>query len=371
MATAVIHPAHQSHGPIELAQEACAFVRRHLLAFLLLMCVMGAAWPRGGIALHETRIAGALQSSTLLLAVLLFQAGFSLELRKTRAGLCEIGILLLTVILNASVPLLLAALLSLLRLPAPLTVGLILIASLPIAGSSIAWSEQGGGSRAASLLLVLISTTSGIALSSLVFRLGAQLAPGLSHGAMAAHTAGALLPMFFLLAVLLPTVTGIIVRATAPRSYLSALRTVLRLLALLSLLALNYSNAAVAFPRVIAHPDPARLGAIVGTVVLLSIASFAAGWWMPSLFGRGADKPLRVSTMFGVGMNNNGAGLVLASIALPFAPDVLVFVLLYNLAQHLAAGLCQAVLCRSAPREFESPAARPAGRPPGAASSES
>ena len=42
--------------------------------------------------------------------------------------------------------------------------------------------------------------------------------------------------------------------------------------------------------------------------------------------------------MFGLGMNNNGAGLVLASMALAHHPQVLLPIILYNLVQHLVAG---------------------------------
>jgi hypothetical protein len=42
--------------------------------------------------------------------------------------------------------------------------------------------------------------------------------------------------------------------------------------------------------------------------------------------------------MFGLGMNNNGAALVLAATALAHHPSVLVPIIMYNLMQHLFAG---------------------------------
>jgi BASS family bile acid:Na+ symporter len=42
--------------------------------------------------------------------------------------------------------------------------------------------------------------------------------------------------------------------------------------------------------------------------------------------------------MFGLGMNNNGTGLVLASVALADHPRVLLPIIVYNLVQHLLAG---------------------------------
>jgi BASS family bile acid:Na+ symporter len=47
-------------------------------------------------------------------------------------------------------------------------------------------------------------------------------------------------------------------------------------------------------------------------------------------------------------MNNNGTGLVLASMALADHPRVLLPVIFYNLVQHLVAGCVDRLLSRSA-----------------------
>ena len=49
--------------------------------------------------------------------------------------------------------------------------------------------------------------------------------------------------------------------------------------------------------------------------------------------------------MFGLGMNNNGTGLVLASMALADHPQVLLPIIFYNLVQHLVAGMVDYLLC--------------------------
>ena len=41
--------------------------------------------------------------------------------------------------------------------------------------------------------------------------------------------------------------------------------------------------------------------------------------------------------MFGLGMTNNGTGLVLATTALAHVPDVMLLVIFYNLVQHIVA----------------------------------
>ena len=69
------------------------------------------------------------------------------------------------------------------------------------------------------------------------------------------------------------------------------------------------------------------------------------------LVGRmaGADRGQRVALMFGLGMNNNGTGLVLASMSLGAQPLVMLPIIVYNLAQHLIAGGVNALLRRAEP----------------------
>jgi hypothetical protein len=62
--------------------------------------------------------------------------------------------------------------------------------------------------------------------------------------------------------------------------------------------------------------------------------------------------------MFGLGMNNNGTGLVMASMALADHPRVLLPIIFYNLVQHLAAGATDRIVrdgeaAREAPRGRE------------------
>jgi bile acid:Na+ symporter, BASS family len=56
------------------------------------------------------------------------------------------------------------------------------------------------------------------------------------------------------------------------------------------------------------------------------------------------DPSRRASLVFGLGMNNNGTGLVIAAGAMSGYPLVLLPILLYNLLQHLAAGAADRLL---------------------------
>ena len=60
-----------------------------------------------------------------------------------------------------------------------------------------------------------------------------------------------------------------------------------------------------------------------------------------------ADRSQQTALMFGLGMNNNGTGLVLAATALAGHPQMMLPILFYNLIQHLAAGAVNAARTRA------------------------
>lgn len=51
----------------------------------------------------------------------------------------------------------------------------------------------------------------------------------------------------------------------------------------------------------------------------------------------GLNDSQKVAVMFGLGMNNNGTSLVLATIALSEYPKVMLPIIMYNLVQHIVA----------------------------------
>jgi bile acid:Na+ symporter, BASS family len=104
----------------------------------------------------------------------------------------------------------------------------------------------------------------------------------------------------------------------------------------LTLLALNYSNASLSLPDAVGNPDADFLGVTLAIVLALCVLAFAAGAWLARLLRAGPAQ--RVALMYGLGMNNNGTGLVLASLALADHPRVVLPIIFYNLVQHLVAG---------------------------------
>ena len=95
----------------------------------------------------------------------------------------------------------------------------------------------------------------------------------------------------------------------------------LKLMNCVVLLLLNYSNAALTLPRATHHPDPDFLFAIFVIVTALCAAGFAVGFLLARIAR--TDRHEMASLMFGLGMNNNGTGLVLASMELADHPMVM------------------------------------------------
>ena len=276
---------------------------------------------------------------TLLLGLLLFNAGAAM-----RSGLLS-G-------LRRDAPLLSAGLVANLLLPLAfilcvsqlmpcwhsadevqtILVGLALVASMPIAGSSTAWSQRSDGDAALSLGLVLFTTllspvTTPVALHSVAWMAEGDYAEDL-HG-----LAGGGADAFLALCVVVPSMAGLAIRRLCREARMESVQPRLKLISALVLLMLNYSNAAVALPEAVGDPDPGPLLVILVSVIGLCVLAFAAGAGIAALLQ--ADRARRVALMYGLGMNNNGTGLVLASLALAHHPRVLLPIICYNLVQHL------------------------------------
>ena len=170
------------------------------------------------------------------------------------------------------------------------------------------------------------------------------------HG-LAAGGAGGVLAA----SVVLPSLVGLVARRAVGGGMAEAVRPTLKLLNTAVLLLLNYSNAAVALPGVVAVPDWDFLAAVLAVVTGLCALSFAAGWVVARWVR--ADGPRRASLVFGLGMNNNGTGLVLAAVGLAGHPEVVLPVIVYNLVQHLAAGVVDRFVSSRAVRAGQRPLA--------------
>ncbi len=342
--------------------EACGhFVHAHFLKLLVGSYAVAAAFPGPGLRIRDISLGhvGLFGASTrvslsmFLLSTLLLNAGLGIRAGTIRDLLRRPSLLAAGLLTNLLLPI--AYILAVTTMLGAwhnadevqnILVGLALVASMPIAGSSTAWSQNADGDLTLSLGLILFSTflsplTTPLALRSIGLMATGDYAEDLQE--LARGGTG----LFLVLCVLLPSLLGMGGRVALGDRHYQHARPGLKLLNSAILLVLNYSNASVSLPQAIRHPDFDFLAITLAIVVGLCVLAFTAG----SVLSRalGASPSRRTSLMFGLGMNNNGTGLVLASMALPDHPRVMLPIILYNLVQHLAAGVVDRRISRQAP----------------------
>jgi BASS family bile acid:Na+ symporter len=219
--------------------------------------------------------------------------------------------------------------------------GMVLVASMPIAGSSTAWAQNAKGDLTVSLGLVLLSTALSPLTTPLLLRAGSWMTIG--EWSQRLHALSRQGTGDFLLAyVLMPAVAGILTRLLLGDGRMQRFQPPIKIVNTAALVLLCYMNAAVSLPRLVARPDADFLALVLLVTVFLCIVMFGAGWLLARLLR--LDPARQAPLVFGLGMNNNGTGLVVAGGALADHPLVLIPILLYNLVQHLAAGLADRLL---------------------------
>lgn len=214
-------------------------------------------------------------------------------------------------------------------------VGLALVASMPIAGSSTAWAQNANGNMALSVGLVILSTI----LSPIVTPLGLQAVSLVTTGDYSEdlqELAQTGTKAFLFLSVIIPVMLGITARYMLKELRATRIRSYLKLSNSAVLIVLIYSNAAISLPKAISQPDWDFLALILFVTISLCLIMFLSGWLISIAVKASLDE--KISLLFALGMNNNGTGLVLAGMALADHPNVLLPIIFYNLVQHLTAG---------------------------------
>jgi BASS family bile acid:Na+ symporter len=322
-------------------------------AYILAAFVPGPGlWLRGATILEFDR-GGAGSAATalpLVLAVLLFCAGSRVRIEQAGRTLLRPRMVLIGVVANLAIPVAYIVVIALglrhwhdLEEAQSLLVGLALVVAMPIAGSSAGWAQHNEADLSLSLGLVLLSTllsplTTPLALQSVGLVADGQ--PAVQLQRLAGHRTGA----FLLWWVLAPTALGILSRFLLGEKRVERCADVVKLVSAVCLFVLCYANAAVCLPMLVHEPDWDFLGLSLLIVTGQCVLAFASG----SIIGRLAQtgRSQRVALMFGLGMNNNGTGLVLASMALGSRPIVMLPIILYNLVQHLTAGCVSSLAAR-------------------------
>lgn len=330
-------------------------VHRNFIWFVISSYIIAALFPALGLKIREIAW-GSISLPMLMLAFLLFNAGLGVDIKALRQLRTTPLPLLMGLGANVLIPLTYigTVMLTMQMWHNPdevqnILVGLALVASMPIAGSSTAWSQNANGNLALSLGLVLGSTLISPIATPLALHAVGFMTTG-DYSADLHELAGAQTGWFLLVAVIIPSVLGIACHLVVGKEKVAASKANLKLVNAAILLLLNYSNASVSLPQAIANPDYDFLGVTLMIVATLCMVAFLAGWTIWRI-NRGS-KSDQVALMFGLGMNNNGTGLVLASMALADHPQVLLPIIFYNLVQHLIAGTVDHVMF-TRPREKE------------------
>jgi BASS family bile acid:Na+ symporter len=217
-----------------------------------------------------------------------------------------------------------------------LLVGLALVASMPIAGASTAWTQNANGSLVLSLGLVLLTTLLSPLTTPLILHAVGFLT--IDDYSEDLHELGSGEAISFLGSwVIIPSLLGLMTRQLiGSQRFVSAIPYV-KLANFVVIMLLNYTNATLVLPKVVSQPDVDFLFIILFIVSALCIGGFACGFLLSRAVK--AERQDAVSLIFALGMNNNGTGLVLASIALEDHPRVLLPILLYNFIQYVIASL--------------------------------
>jgi len=340
-------------GPIA---RLAAFLHHRLLWLLVAAYALAGVAPEAGLWLRSANLGTAslfgqgtvLSLPSLMLALLLFNAGLGVEPDRLRNLFRTSGVLVAGLAANMLVPLVfiagLSITLSLWHNPTEvqyILVGLALIASMPVAGSSTAWSQNANGDLALSLGLVVGSTVFSPLTTPAMLHAVGWVAEGTFADCL--HRLAASGTSSFLFAfVMAPSLLGIFTRCLLGGGPLKRAKPGLKVVNSATLLLLCYANAAVALPRTFANPDWDFLAVMLVIVTSLCLVGFAAGFALSAWFG--ADAGRRASLMFGLGMTNNGTGLVIATTALGHMPDVMLPVIFYNLVQHVVAAFADTVM---------------------------
>lgn len=217
-----------------------------------------------------------------------------------------------------------------------LLLGLAMIGAMPIAGSSTAWAQNANGNLALSLGLVVISTALSPVTTPLILTAFSWLTAG--DAARELQTlASTGVSAFLTLAVVLPSLLGLVTRRLLGARRIERLKPGLKLCNSINLLLLIYSNAALVLPQAFTGQHWDFIALSLFTTTGLCIAAFAAGKILAQRIH--ASPAEQTSLMFGLGMNNNGTALVLSAMLLSTHPNVLLPIIFYNLAQQIVAGM--------------------------------
>ncbi len=338
-------------GPLAALAD---WIHGNFLWLLVVSYLLAAILPGPGLAIRSLSMTppsgDEVTAPLLLLALLLFCASAVVRwshLRELvqRPRVLFLGLIAIWVVPGVLVSLLGWALPHLLgeEVTAGMLVGLALVAAMPVANSSVAWTQNAHGNVALSLGLIVLTIVlcplvtpqmfnlMGLALSSHETTQCKQLVTKFSSG-------------FFIVWVIFPSLMGVAFNRLAGPVRIERFHGWLRIVSAGTLLTLNYTNASLAMPRVFDNEGPRTILISSVLAVLLSVVGMVSAWvlkWLMQL-----DHASWISLVFSFSMKHTGLALVLAGEMLHTRPRVILVIVLATLLQHLIAGMADWYLAR-------------------------
>jgi BASS family bile acid:Na+ symporter len=323
-------------------------LRRHFLWLLLACYALAACWPQPGLAMRHWEWAGfanvPLSLPLLLLAVMLFSAALLTDVSQIRLVSHHpvvLGIALVIVWMGPALLVLAAGWLvpSMMdgQSTSGLLVGLALVATMPVANSSVGWIQSAGGNLGLGLSLVVLSILlCPWVTPNLLSLLGMSLSA--SEQADCQALVSRFSGLFFIIWVILPTAGGLICRYLIGPIRVASATSWFTLASAAALLLLNYINSALALPK-IRESSASLLLATAALATALSAVGLTLGWALAWLVR--VRPTTRAALMFGLSMKHTGLALILAGAVLADQPVAIFIIVLATIVQHLMAGLVQ------------------------------
>lgn len=329
------------------------FVHRRILLLLIGSYILAAVVPTAGAALRELRwdlgAVGVLDVPQAMLAALLFLSAMAASPALMIDSWKHPRALAAAVIAKIVVPpLAVLAIMVLVRFAgaedavAPLIVGLVILAAMPVASSAPAWTQEAGGNVALALGILVASLFAGPFAGSL-------WAPRLVDW----QATGAPVPMaplraatYFLGWIVAPSVAGMLVRYAIGDQTFQRLRPHVGLASVVLLLALIYAFAAAALDDLTQRGDGMLVVWSFALSGALCVLLFALGWGLGRFLR--FDRPSRITLTYAVGMHNNGVAMLIGAEFLPTDSPIFLPMISYALCQHMLAALVDSSYQRSA-----------------------
>jgi BASS family bile acid:Na+ symporter len=340
-------------------------IHSHFLWLLLGCYALAAMFPEPGLAIREFSLGSKARVPFLLLALLLFCASAVVRWSQVRDLLQRPGILLIGLIAIWIVPGIFVSALGWI-LPGLLgksattgmLVGLAIVAAMPVANSSVAWSQNAHGNVALGLgLIVLTIVLCPVATPQMLnlMRLSLSSAETEKCTQLVRELSGT----FFIVWVILPALAGVVFNRILGPQRIDRSRGSLRLLSAITLLMLNYVSASLAFSgtlddngaQILLFGEEAGKTIIVSGLlaIALSVLGIVSAWVISRALKLG--RASWTSLIFGLSMKHTGLALVLAGNVLHEEPRVMLMILLATLLQHVVAGAADWYLARHGGRE--------------------